>query len=49
MATDPSNDRPFRPVKITHITITHTPPAAAKPATPVKKPAPAATTPPNSN
>jgi len=41
MATDPSNDRPFRPVKIVHITITHGAAAAtpAKPATPAKKPA----------
>jgi peptidyl-prolyl cis-trans isomerase A (cyclophilin A) len=38
MARDPMNDRPFRPVKITHITITHGS-AAAKPATTVKKPA----------
>jgi hypothetical protein len=39
MATDPSNDRPFRPVKINHITIVKGTPAA-KPATPaVKKPA----------
>jgi peptidyl-prolyl cis-trans isomerase A (cyclophilin A) len=37
MAKDPMNDRPFRPVKIIHITITHV--AAAKPATTVKKPA----------
>jgi cyclophilin family peptidyl-prolyl cis-trans isomerase len=37
MATDPMNDRPFRPVKITHITITHGGTAAEKPAT--KKPA----------
>lgn len=46
MATDPSNDRPFRPVKILHIKIVRgtAAPAAAKPATPVKKPA--ATTPP---
>jgi peptidyl-prolyl cis-trans isomerase A (cyclophilin A) len=43
MATDPSNDRPFRPVKITHISITRAPAAAAKPATPAaKKPAAAA-------
>ena len=43
MATDPSNDRPFRPVKIAHITITRASAAAAKPATPVaKKPAAAA-------
>jgi len=44
MARDPMNDRPFRPVKITHITITHGA-AAAKPATTVKKPAAAATKP----
>jgi peptidyl-prolyl cis-trans isomerase A (cyclophilin A) len=38
MATDPTNDRPFRAVKITHITITHGSSAAAKPksATPAK-------------
>jgi len=45
MATDPSNDRPFRPVKIIHVSIVHVA-VAAKPATPVKKPAtatPAAT------
>src|SRR5579871_6768701 len=36
MATDPSNDRPFRPVKITHITI-------VKPGSVVKKPAAATT------
>jgi peptidyl-prolyl cis-trans isomerase A (cyclophilin A) len=52
MATDPSNDRPFRPVKITHIKIVKPgAPAAAKPATaPVKKPAataPKAATPSN--
>jgi peptidyl-prolyl cis-trans isomerase A (cyclophilin A) len=45
MATDPRNDRPFRPVKIIHITILHGG-AAAKPAgTAVKKPATAATKP----
>src|ERR1700691_1869313 len=38
MATDPMNDRPFRAVKIVHITIVHHA-VAAKPATPVKKPA----------
>jgi peptidyl-prolyl cis-trans isomerase A (cyclophilin A) len=39
-ATDPSNDRPFRPVKIVHIRIvTGGAPAAAKPATPAKQPA----------
>ena len=49
MATDPSNDRPFRPVKINHITILKPPTASARPAgaakpaaTPTKKPAPAA-------
>jgi peptidyl-prolyl cis-trans isomerase A (cyclophilin A) len=37
MARDPQNDKPFRPVKITHITILHA--GAAKPASPgVKKP-----------
>lgn len=36
MATDPQNDRPFRPVKIIHIAITH---GAAAPATTMKKPA----------
>jgi peptidyl-prolyl cis-trans isomerase A (cyclophilin A) len=41
MATDPMNDRPFRPVKIVHITIVHHA-VAATPATPAKKP-PAAT------
>jgi peptidyl-prolyl cis-trans isomerase A (cyclophilin A) len=44
MATDPMNDRPFRPVKIVHITIVHHA-LAAKPATPVKKPAAAAPAP----
>jgi len=41
MATDPSTDhRPFRPVKIVHITITQASASApAKPATPVQKPA----------
>jgi cyclophilin family peptidyl-prolyl cis-trans isomerase len=49
MATDPMNNRPFRPVKITHIAITHAATAAAKPATTVKKPAAAAanSSPPN--
>jgi peptidyl-prolyl cis-trans isomerase A (cyclophilin A) len=46
MARDPSNDKPFRPVRITHIAITTghgATPGAAKPATaPGKKPAPAA-------
>jgi peptidyl-prolyl cis-trans isomerase A (cyclophilin A) len=36
MATDPMNDRPFRPVKITHITITHGAAAGARPAAPKK-------------
>jgi peptidyl-prolyl cis-trans isomerase A (cyclophilin A) len=45
MATDPSNDKPFRPVKIVHIKIVREGVApAAKPATPAKKPAPAAPT-----
>jgi peptidyl-prolyl cis-trans isomerase A (cyclophilin A) len=39
MATDPSNDRPFRPVKIIHIKIVKGGAAAAKTATPAKKPA----------
>jgi len=40
MATDPMNDRPFRAVKIIHVTITHgLTAAAAKPVAPVKKPA----------
>jgi hypothetical protein len=43
MARDPSNDKPFRPVRITHIAITTShgaTPGARKPATaPVKKPA----------
>ena len=49
MATDPRNDRPFRPVKITHISIVYeTPATAAKPATPAKKPAaPSAASPSN--
>jgi peptidyl-prolyl cis-trans isomerase A (cyclophilin A) len=39
-ATDPSNDRPFRPVKIVHIKIVRGGgAAAAKPAAPAKKPA----------
>lgn len=44
MATDPSNDRPFRPVKIIHIKIVRAG-AAAKSAAPAKKPATAATKP----
>jgi len=47
MATDPSNDKPFRPVKINHITIVRATGMTSKPAagtgTTVKKPA--ATTP----
>jgi peptidyl-prolyl cis-trans isomerase A (cyclophilin A) len=47
MATDPMNDRPFRPVKIVHITIVHRA-VPARPATPAKKPAaPAPATTPN--
>ena len=48
MATDPSNDKPFRPVKINHVTILKpgaaAKPAAAKPAAtaPAKKPSAAA-------
>ncbi len=38
MATDPMNNRPFRPVRITHITITHAS-VAANPAAIAKKPA----------
>jgi peptidyl-prolyl cis-trans isomerase A (cyclophilin A) len=45
MATDPSNDRPFRPVKILHIKITYAAAAGAKSVTPMKKPAAAAATP----
>ncbi len=44
-ATDPSNDRPFRPVKIVHIKIVHGAVASAKPATPAKKPVSTATAP----
>ncbi len=48
MATDPSNDRPFRPVKIVHIKIVHEgAAAAAKPATPAKRPASATPSSPN--
>lgn len=41
MTTDPSNDKPFRPVKIIHISIVRSTGTAAKPAagTTVKKPA----------
>jgi peptidyl-prolyl cis-trans isomerase A (cyclophilin A) len=47
MATDPTNDKPFRPIKINHITITHgsTAAAPAKSATPTKKPAASASKP----
>jgi peptidyl-prolyl cis-trans isomerase A (cyclophilin A) len=44
MASDPSNNKPFRPVKINHITILKGAPKPATAATPAKKPA-AATTP----
>jgi peptidyl-prolyl cis-trans isomerase A (cyclophilin A) len=46
-ATDPSTDRPFRPVKIVHIKIVHEGAAtpAPKPATPAKKPPATATKP----
>jgi cyclophilin family peptidyl-prolyl cis-trans isomerase len=43
MAADPQNNRPFRPVKINHITILR---GTAKPAATVKKPAAAAQKPP---
>ena len=40
MATDPSNDRPFRPIKIIHVKIDRGGASpAAKPVTPAKKPA----------
>jgi peptidyl-prolyl cis-trans isomerase A (cyclophilin A) len=40
MTTDPSNNRPFRPVKIIHITIVKSSPSStAKSATPASKPA----------
>jgi len=45
MATDPRNDRPFRPVKIIHIKIERGGPTAAKVATPAKKPAASTTKP----
>jgi peptidyl-prolyl cis-trans isomerase A (cyclophilin A) len=50
MARDPQNDKPFRPVKINHITIVKA--GAARPASAVRKPAtakPAATRPPTPN
>jgi len=48
MASDPSDNRPFRPVKIVHISIVRGAAAApaAKPATPAKKPAASTTKPP---
>ena len=48
MATDPTNDRPFRAVKITHLSIVRgsATAGAAKPATPAKKPATSTTKPP---
>jgi peptidyl-prolyl cis-trans isomerase A (cyclophilin A) len=53
MAKDPSNDKPFRPVKINHVTIVKAGPAAPKPAAgaAAKKPATTATpkATPNSN
>jgi len=53
MARDPSTDKPFRPVKIIHISIVRSTGTAAKPGpgTTVKKPAAATTTkaPPSSN
>ncbi len=51
MATDPSNDKPFRPVKIIHISIVRgTPATTAKPAvTPAKKAAAATPKPANPN
>ena len=44
MARDPTNDKPFRPVKITHVVIAKNgiPPKPAGTTTPVKKPAAAA-------
>ncbi|MGO9085374.1 MAG: peptidylprolyl isomerase [Candidatus Sulfotelmatobacter sp.] len=45
MATDPQNDRPFRPVKINHITILKGAPAAAKPAAGATTAKPATATP----
>jgi peptidyl-prolyl cis-trans isomerase A (cyclophilin A) len=49
-ATDPSNDRPFRPVKITHIKIVRAAAATpAKSAAPAKKPAAAAPKTPSTN
>lgn len=39
MATDPTNDRPFRPVKIIHVSILHSGTTAAKPGAPAHRPA----------
>jgi cyclophilin family peptidyl-prolyl cis-trans isomerase len=47
MATDPMNNRPFRPVKIIHITILHGGATAARP--PARKPVAAAPKPSTSN
>jgi peptidyl-prolyl cis-trans isomerase A (cyclophilin A) len=44
-ATDPSNDRPFRAVKILHVKIVRAGTVAAKSTTPAKKPAAPATKP----
>ncbi len=51
MATDPTNDKPFRPVKIIHISIVRSAGTAAKPGagTTVKKPAAAPAAPANPN
>src|SRR6202521_5987278 len=49
MTKDPENDRPFRPVKITHITITHAAATVAKPATPAAKKPSATTTKPQAS
>jgi cyclophilin family peptidyl-prolyl cis-trans isomerase len=45
MATDPQNDRPFRPVKINHITIVKSSAAAAKPGAGTTAAKPATTAP----
>ena len=49
MARDPSNDKPFRPVKIIHITIVRGTGTAATPGATVKKPAAATAKPPASS
>jgi peptidyl-prolyl cis-trans isomerase A (cyclophilin A) len=50
MSRDPSNDKPFRPVKINHITIVKAGATAPKPAVPAaKKPAAAAPKAPSSS